>query len=112
VLSKKVIKEIVKIQVDVVKKRLEDKEIDLVLADDVLDLLSEEGYKPEFGARPLKRLIQTKILNPLATMMIGNKIPSGATVYIARSGDEFTFDMKKGKRATPLKIPRHAAPAK
>src|ERR1035437_4668656 len=67
VLSKETIKSIVGIQIDLIKKRLAEKEIELVIADDVLTLLADEGYNPEYGARPLKRLIQNKILNPVAT---------------------------------------------
>ncbi|MDB5194375.1 MAG: protein disaggregation chaperone [Parcubacteria group bacterium] len=120
VLPKEVIKEIVKIQVDVVKKRLLEKEIELVISDEVLEVLAEEGYNPQYGARPLKRLIQTKILNPVATMMIGNKILSGGRILVglkaasASSTDkEFTFDVEKGKRRSTLStLARHSAPVK
>ncbi len=99
VLSKDVIKSIVSIQVDLVKRRLADKEIELVVSDTVLEELAKEGYNPQYGARPLKRLIQTKILNPVATMMIGNKVLSGGTVLVDKKNGEFTFEVKKGRRS-------------
>jgi len=104
VLSKETIKSIVSIQVDVVKKRLLEKDIELVITESVLDLLAEEGYNPQFGARPLKRLIQTKILNPVATMMISNKVLSGGIVVVDRNGSELTFEVQKGKPTNTGKI--------
>jgi ATP-dependent Clp protease ATP-binding subunit ClpA len=99
VLPRDVIKSIVSIQVEIVKKRLAEKEIELVVSDAVLNELAKEGYNPQFGARPLKRLIQTKILNPVATMMIGNKVLSGGTVLVDLKNGEFAFDVKRGKRS-------------
>ena len=99
VLTEENIKNIVNIQVDVVKKRLQEKEIELVISDAVLTELAKEGYSPQYGARPLKRLIQTKILNPVATMMISNKVLSGGTVLVDKKNGEFTFDVKKGRRS-------------
>lgn len=99
VLSKDVIKTIVNIQIENIKERLSAKEIELVVADAVLDDLSAEGYNPQYGARPLKRLIQTKILNPVANMMITNKILSGGTVLVDKKDGEFTFEVVKGRRS-------------
>jgi len=99
VLPQSAIKAIVGIQVEIVKKRLAEKEIELVVSEAVLSDLGKEGYDPQFGARPLKRLIQTKILNPVATLMIDNKVLSGGTVMVDKKGSEFVFDVKKGKRS-------------
>lgn len=99
VLSRDVIRKIVKIQIDEVKKRLAEKEIELSLSDAVVEHLSKEGYNPQYGARPLRRLIQTKILNPVATMMIGNKVLSGGIVEVDLKNGEFTFHVRKGKQA-------------
>jgi ATP-dependent Clp protease ATP-binding subunit ClpB len=97
VLSRDAIKEIVDIQIEEIKKRLSDKEIDLVINNSVLERLSEEGYNPQYGARPLKRLIQDKILNPVATMMITNKVLSGGSVTVDAVNGEFAFEVRKGK---------------
>lgn len=100
VLSREAIKDIVSIQIEVVKKRLLEKEIELEVSDAVLELLAKDGYNPQYGARPLKRLIQEKILNPLANMMIASKVLSGGSVSVDLKDGQFTFDVKKGSRKT------------
>lgn len=100
VLSKAAIRDIVKIQIDIVSKRLAEKEIELSVTDSVLDHLAEEGYNPQYGARPLKRMIQEKILNPVASMMIGNKVLSGGTILVDYLGGQFSFDVKKTARSS------------
>ncbi|MBX4188982.1 AAA family ATPase [Candidatus Parcubacteria bacterium] len=113
VLSKDVIKSIVSIQVDMVKSRLAEKEIELVVSESVLEELSKEGYNPQYGARPLKRLIQTKILNPVATMMIGNKVLSGGTVLVDKKNGEFAFEVRKGRRSGSVSmVDKHATHSK
>ncbi|MEK7175799.1 MAG: AAA family ATPase [Patescibacteria group bacterium] len=99
VLSKEAIKDIVRIQIDIIKKRLEEKEIELSVTESVLDLLTKEGYNPQYGARPLKRMIQEKILNPVASMMIENKVLSGGTILADVERSQFTFDVKKSARS-------------
>ena len=108
ILSKEAIKEIVNIQIEIIKKRLAEKEITLTVTDHVLELLTKEGYNPQYGARPLKRLIQEKILNPVASMMISNKVLSGGTVVAdvthstssGQEGSQFTFDVKKSRNSS------------
>ena len=99
ILSKEAIKEIVNIQIDIIKKRLGDKEINLSVTESVSELLTKEGYNPQYGARPLKRLIQEKILNPVASMMISNKVLSGGMVSVDVKDGQFTFDIKKSKHS-------------
>jgi ATP-dependent Clp protease ATP-binding subunit ClpA len=111
VLSKAAIREIVGIQVDIVKKRLADKEIELAVSESVLDHLAAEGYNPQYGARPLKRMIQEKILNPVANMMIANKVLSGGTIEVDMRGKEFVFEVAKGRRSgrSSLVSPKRAS---
>ncbi len=104
VLSKEVIKTIVGVQIEQIKKRLGEKEIELVVSDKVLEILGKEGYNPQYGARPLKRLIQTKILNPVANMMIGNKVLSGGTVMVDFKSGDYTFEAFKGKKSGSTSI--------
>ncbi|MSR87596.1 MAG: AAA family ATPase [Candidatus Zambryskibacteria bacterium] len=100
ILSKDAIREIVKIQIDIVKGRLVEKEIELSVTDSVIELLTKEGYNPQYGARPLKRMIQDKILNPVASMMIGNKILSGGTILVNLDiSGQFIFDVKKSSKS-------------
>ena len=119
ILSTDAIKEIVGIQVKEVVKRLANKDITLVLTPAVLDYLAKEGYNPHYGARPLRRLIQDKILTKVASLMVGRGVLSGGTVTVdikftkqegpsARPDGttaEFLFDVKKaarGKMKSPL----------
>lgn len=99
VLSREAIKDIVRIQVDLVKERLRDKEIELSVSEAVFDHLAKEGYNPQYGARPLKRMIQEKILNPVATMMISNKVLSGGTISVDMQNGQFNFEVVKGRKS-------------
>ncbi len=109
VLSAEAIKDIVKIQVEVVIKRLAEKEIRLDIAPNVYDYLAREGYSPQYGARPLKRLIQEKILTPVAGFMISQSVGKGGMISVNAKADakgpavEFTFDVKKGKKPVSIK---------
>ena len=100
ILSKEAIKEIVKIQVDIIKERLIQKEITLELTPAVNELLSKEGYNPQYGARPLKRLIQNKILTPIASLIISKGIMKGGHILVDVKGDEYILTIKKGKKGS------------
>jgi ATP-dependent Clp protease ATP-binding subunit ClpB len=103
ILSPEAIRDIVKMQIDIVGKRLEEKRIALSLSEVALEQLAKGGYNPQYGARPLKRLIQTKILTPIANMMVSRGVTEGGKVSIdfdEKGGidgkGDFTFDVRKG----------------
>lgn len=98
ILSKESIERIVKIQIGIVVDRLMSKDINLVVDDEIMSYLSKEGYNPQYGARPLKRLIQNKILTPVANLMISKGVTKGGTIKVGMKNGEFTFDVKKKKR--------------
>jgi ATP-dependent Clp protease ATP-binding subunit ClpB len=79
-LSRDDIASIVKIQVGLINKRLADLNVKLEVSGALLDVLAEKGYDMEFGARPLKRLIQKMILDPLARKLVEGEIRGGSTV--------------------------------
>ena len=81
-LSDETLKNIVRKQLDIVRKRLTDKGIALEVNEEVISNLAKEGYNPHFGARPLKRLIQTKILNPISEFLISSSVTSGSKVAV------------------------------
>lgn len=87
ILSEAVIKDIVRIRTDIVLARLRDKGIEVSINDDALSYLARVGYNPHYGARPLNRLIQTKILNPIATRIIDRSIGEGDRVSVSMDGD-------------------------
>jgi ATP-dependent Clp protease ATP-binding subunit ClpC len=100
ILSPETIRSIVSIQIDDVQRRLEKKEIILTMSDEVLEYLAKEGYDPKFGARPLKRLIQSKILTPVANMMVGEGMLQRGSVRVTIKKGELSFEVKKrGKPA-------------
>jgi len=96
ILSPEAMKDIVRMQVDIVAKRLADKSIALTLTEAAYERLGIEGYNPQYGARPLKRLIQTKILTPVANMMVARGVLEGGSIKVDYVGDEFKFDVRKG----------------
>ncbi len=106
------IRDIVRMQVEIVAKRLEDKHISLTLTDEALDYLGKEGYSAQYGARPLKRLIQTKILTQIANFMVARGVVEGGRVMVDVKDNEFTFEVRKGpERATRTPSARAASRA-
>jgi ATP-dependent Clp protease ATP-binding subunit ClpB len=91
-LSKDDIRQIVEIQFADLRKRLADRKITVVLTDEAADWLTEHGYDPVYGARPLKRLIQTAVADPLALRVLDGDLPEGSVVKIDEAGDELTFN--------------------
>jgi ATP-dependent Clp protease ATP-binding subunit ClpB len=92
-LDKEHLAEIAKIQLLKVQTLLGSRDIDLTLSDSATDLLTEEGYDPVYGARPLKRVIQRQIIDPLASQIIKGDIRDGDTVLVDAEDAEFTFNV-------------------
>ena len=106
ILSPEAIKSIVALRTEVVLARLSEKGITVAVNDDALSYLARVGYNPHYGARPLNRLIQTKILNPIAERIINRTIDSGDTVSVSMADDEnvlVTVESKKKKRTSSFK---------
>lgn len=101
ILSPEAIKDIVAMQVALVTERLRQKDITLEIKPEVYEYLAKEGYNPQYGARPLRRLIQSKILTPVASFMISQGVMEGGAVSVGlKEGGEFTFEVKKTARVT------------
>ncbi len=98
-LSEEVIREIVEIQIRLLKKRLKEKGIAVEISPETLSYLAKEGYSPEYGARPLKRVIQSKILNPIAEYIIAKKVEQGSVVSITLKEGLPALEIKKNQRA-------------
>jgi ATP-dependent Clp protease ATP-binding subunit ClpB len=96
ILSPEAIVDIVRMQTDIVAQRLAEKQISLTFSDAAMEALAKEGYSTQYGARPLKRLIQTKILTPVANLMVARGVLEGGSVSVDVKGTEFTFDVRKG----------------
>lgn len=105
ILSPEVVREIAEMQIGIVVKRLAEREIKLEVGKEVVEYLAKEGYDPHYGARPMKRLIQNKILTPVASMIVTNGVKEGGTISVGMRKDEMTFDVKKGRgKARPSNI--------
>ena len=83
--------EIVELQVKQLAKRLEANHITLVLTDRANQHLALTGYDPVYGARPLKRLIQREILNPLALKLLDGTVQQGQTVKVDAQKGQLVF---------------------
>lgn len=95
VLSKEAVAKIVELQVDMIKTRLMEKGITLVVSPQVYSYLAKEGYNPQYGARPLRRLIQNKILTQVANLIISNGLMEGGEVEVSVKENSFSFEVKK-----------------
>ena len=90
-LAKEEIRAIAAIQVAQLQRRLEDKHITLHADENVFDFIAAAGYDPVFGARPLKRALQTHLEDPLAQALLGGKFLPGTTVHVTCKGDTLEF---------------------
>jgi ATP-dependent Clp protease ATP-binding subunit ClpC len=94
-LSKEDIRKIVVLEVAKVKKMLDEKKVSLSIDEAVLDWLAAEGYSEEYGARPLKRLIQKEIEDELSQMLIGGNVVEGDDVDVVLDGNEVKVAVKE-----------------
>ncbi len=104
ILNEEAIKEIVELRVKVVKDRILAKGINFEITEEALEYLAKEGYNPHYGARPLNRLIQNKILNPVATHIISNNVIKGDKVIVTVKNKEIFIDTQKGKIKSSIKV--------
>jgi ATP-dependent Clp protease ATP-binding subunit ClpB len=87
---------IVEIQIRLLAERLAGRSLGLELTEAARDLIAARGYDPAFGARPLKRLIQREIQDPLAVKLLSGEIGEGDTVLVDAEGESLTFGAVSG----------------
>lgn len=85
------ISRIVELQMARLRKRLEDRKIKLNMTDAAKSFISEAGYDPVYGARPLKRYVQQAVETPLARLLVGGKIRDGQTVTVDAKDEQLVF---------------------
>jgi ATP-dependent Clp protease ATP-binding subunit ClpB len=90
-LSRSEIEQIIDVQLEKLRKNLAERGITIVLEDSAKELLAAEGYDPTYGARPLKRAIQTLVQNPLAVKLLKGEIAGGQTVHVSADGGGLKF---------------------
>ncbi len=87
------IEQVVELQLSRVRAMLAGQGIELEVSSDAMKLIARLGYDPLFGARPLKRVLQQKVLNVLSKMILGGKITSGSKVTLGAEGEEFSYSI-------------------
>ena len=94
-LTKKELRKIVDIQIEKVQKMLHDKNINLKLSDDAKDWLAELGYDVAYGARPLKRIIQRYLINPLSQELLLGNFAGGDNIFVEQGEKGNLFFSKR-----------------
>ncbi len=102
-LQRSQIRRIVDLQIDRLRSRLQENELDLSVTSEARDKIAAEGYDPLYGARPLKRVIQQRLENPLASEILKGDYPAGSCIAVGCQHGEFTFE-----RAEPAAPPQRA----
>ena len=104
-LSKSEIKQITELLLRKVRSNLTRRGMNIEVSENAMDLLTDLGYDPQFGARPLKRVIQKDIINELSKFVLSGQFSEGDTIYIDTDAKGFTFSEKgftgRGKVQAP-----------
>jgi ATP-dependent Clp protease ATP-binding subunit ClpC len=104
-LAKEHIRQIVNLELEKVAGRLVEHEILLKATDNALDKLSEEGYDPDMGARPLRRVIQQKVEDPLSDALLGNEFGTGDVIFVDLNADGDVVLRREGNGSTEPETP-------
>mmetsp|Transcript_23194 Transcript_23194/g.38868 ORF Transcript_23194/g.38868 Transcript_23194/m.38868 type:complete len:988 (-) Transcript_23194:101-3064(-) len=91
-LRKEELRKIVKLQMARVQERLQERKISLKLSDAAIDFITEVGYEPMYGARPLKRAIQREIENPVSRSILKGDFSDGDVIFVDADGDRLSFN--------------------
>ena len=90
-LNQEEVTQIVKLQINALASMLKEKNINLSSTEEAIQCLSEKGYNPQFGARPIKRVIQKEVLNNLSKEMLAGKISSQSNILLDAFNDQLVF---------------------
>jgi ATP-dependent Clp protease ATP-binding subunit ClpB len=101
-LGREQIRGIADIQLELLRRRLAERDLGFELADEVLNRLATTGFDPVYGARPLKRAIQQQIENPLAQEILAGKFAPGSTVYVGVEGSRLKFSADQSVIGNPV----------
>lgn len=95
-LTKDEIKQIAGLLLRKVRKNLDHKSITIDLDDKAMDLIADLGYDPQFGARPLKRVIQKELVNELSKLVLSGKVDAGDKIKVTTDNKGLSFDIEEG----------------
>jgi len=104
-LSREHIKQIVQLELDKVATRLVEHEVSLQATPAALEKLADMGYDPDMGARPLKRVIQQKVEDPLSDAMLTGNFHKGETILVDMKDDDITLQRAEDEGVTPEALP-------
>ena len=91
-LNREEIRQIVVLQIANIKKILENNELQLEISPDAIELLADKGYDPQYGARPLKRVLQRDLLNELSKMILAGKVSKDSAIQVGAKGGALVFE--------------------
>nr|HPQ21441.1 AAA family ATPase [Saprospiraceae bacterium] len=111
-LTKGEIKQIAYLLLKKLRKNLAKQEIGIEFSDSAMDLLADLGYDPQFGARPMKRVIEKEIVNELAKELLAGDYVAGDTIYIGTDAKGFTFGKKPSESTEKPKVEKEKSSLK
>ncbi len=94
------IRKIVELQLNQLAQQMQEHGHDLVVSDDAKTLLTNLGYDPTYGARPLKRVIQNRLQNSLANAILSGEFPEGSTIHVDAQNGDFAFTAVGAREST------------
>ena len=104
------IRRIAELQIDRLKRQLESNHVELEVTPAAIDAIAQRGYDPSFGARPLKRVIQQQIQNPLALELLKQETTEGSRVRVDFTDGEFDFQRLEQGNGRPVNAPQVPTP--
>ncbi len=90
-LTKPQIRDVVRLQVNTIAKLLKDIEVEMSVSDAALDFIADAGFDPEFGARPVKRVLQRELLNELSKKLIAQEVDKSQPIIVDSNGENLVF---------------------
>ena len=94
-LNQEEVTQIVRLQINALTKMLKEKNISLSATEDAIESLSKKGFNPQFGARPIKRVIQKEVLNNLSKEILAGKVTAQSNILLDSFDDQFVFRNKQ-----------------
>jgi ATP-dependent Clp protease ATP-binding subunit ClpC len=102
-LNKEELTKIANIELEKVISRLKDKQLELIMSKESIELLIEKGYEPAYGARPMRRAVEKYVEDPLAEELLKETFPSGSNILASRDGDVIVFSLKPKSKTRKAK---------
>ena len=96
-LTRSEIKEILKLLIKDVEKMLGRQQLRMEMDEKSLDYLADMGYDPQFGARPMKRVLQKELINPLSKKILAGDFGMNECIYVSKDGKGLVFDIQEVK---------------